>query len=44
MNGQVFIGISIAADQLGGNIFRDFTLTNAVGIPAGFIVMFATDR
>jgi len=42
--GQVYYGISLASDQLGGNKYRDFVLTSLVEIPANVILIFFTNR
>uniref|UniRef100_A0A7M5U329 Major facilitator superfamily (MFS) profile domain-containing protein n=1 Tax=Clytia hemisphaerica TaxID=252671 RepID=A0A7M5U329_9CNID len=42
--GQVYFGISLASDQLGGNIYRDFVLTSLVGIPGNILVIVLTNK
>lgn len=39
VNGMVYYGISMASDNLGGNMYRDFVLTSLVEIPANVLVI-----
>lgn len=44
VNGQVYYGISLASDHLGGNMYRDFILTSLVEIPGNILVIVCTNR
>ena len=44
VNGIVYYGISLASDNLGGNIYRDFVLTSLVEIPGNILVIVCTDK
>ena len=39
VNGMVYYGISMASDNLGGDMYRDFILTSLVEIPANILVV-----
>ena len=39
VNGMVYYGVSLASDNLGGNMYRDFVLTSLVEIPANVLVI-----
>ncbi|XP_066920689.1 organic cation transporter protein-like [Clytia hemisphaerica] len=42
--GQVYYGISLASDQLGGDMYRDFVLTSLVEIPGNIILIYLTNK
>lgn len=42
--GQVYYGISLASDQLGGNMYRDFVLTSLVEIPGNIMLVYLTNK
>ena len=42
--GMVYYGISLASDDLGGNMYRDFILTSLVEIPANILLIWACNR
>eukprot|EP00795_Rhopilema_esculentum_P015781 gene15781-7079_t len=44
VNGMVYYGISMASDNLGGNMYRDFVLTSLVEIPANILVIILGNR
>ena len=39
VNGMVYYGVSLASDNLGGNMYRDFVLTSLVEVPANVLVI-----
>ena len=44
VNGMVYYGVSLASDNLGGNMYRDFVLTSLVEIPANILVIVLGNR
>jgi len=44
VNGMVYYGISLASDNLGGDMYRDFVLTSLVEIPANILVVLCTNK
>ncbi|XP_057291589.1 organic cation transporter-like protein isoform X2 [Hydractinia symbiolongicarpus] len=44
VNGMVYYGISLASDDLGGNMYRDFVLTSLVEIPGNILVIVLSNR
>ena len=41
---MVYYGISLASDNLGGDMYRDFVLTSLVEIPGNILVIIGTNR
>ena len=44
VNGMVYYGVSLASDNLGGDMYRDFVLTSLVEIPANVLVIILGNR
>ncbi|XP_065069180.1 solute carrier family 22 member 15-like isoform X3 [Rhopilema esculentum] len=44
VNGLVYYGVSFAADDLGGSMYRDFLLSTLAGICAAFAYSYFSDR
>jgi len=44
VSGMVYYGISLASDDLGGDMYRDFILTSIVEIPGNVLVIVLSDR
>eukprot|EP00112_Aurelia_sp_Birch-Aquarium-sp1_P026069 Seg900.11 transcript_id=Seg900.11/GoldUCD/mRNA.D3Y31 product="Solute carrier family 22 member 13" protein_id=Seg900.11/GoldUCD/D3Y31 len=42
--GLVYYGVSFAADDLGGSMYRDFLLSTLVGFPATILYLFLSNR
>ena len=40
----VFFGVSLASDNLGGDMYRDFALTSVVEIPANILLVFMLNK
>ena len=41
---MVYYGLSLASDDLGGNMYRDFILTSIVEIPANVILIWSCNK
>ena len=41
---MTFYGVSLASEDLGGNLYRDFILTSLVEFPANVLVIVLSDR
>ena len=44
INGMVYYGISLASDDLGGDMYRDFILTSLVEIPANILLIWLCNQ
>ena len=44
VNALLYYGISLASDNLGGSMYRDFALTSLVEIPANILIMYLVNR